>query len=520
MNRPSLPQAKRTATLLAFVLVAPALAFLQGCTDLDESPVSAITPENFYRNEEEVLGGLASAYADLRGDGSLWGYYNMSEISTDEMIVPTRGQDWYDNGRWLEIHRQSWGANTPAGLDDVNRVWVDSFRGVARANVVLAALENVTVANQEVIKAELRALRAFYYYFLMDMFGGVPIVESTEIMTRPRNTRTEVFAFIEQELNAAREVLPESWPADQHGRFTKGAADAILASMYVNAEVFTGTVTTAGLQKGTARWQDAVTVADRILNSGTYALASDWKANFAADNHTSPENILVVKNVAAEGLGLNFVMRALHYNMITPAPWNGFSTLAETYHAFDEDDERSEIFLVGCQTHFETGEPVRDRTGQPLCFTPEIGDATQATESEGARIVKWQPDPNHLAEHHANDVAYFRLAEIYLIKAEALNELGRTAEAIDLVNVIRARVFEPDEPISGALSQEGFRDMILRERLFELTAEAKRRQDLIRHGRFTQPWAFKPQGEPYRILLPIPQSQLDTNPLLEQNPGY
>ena len=520
MNPPSLPQARRRATLLAFALVAPALAFVQGCTDLDESPVSAITPENFYRNEEEVLGGLASAYADLRGDGSLWGYYNMSEISTDEMIVPTRGQDWYDNGRWLEIHRQTWGANTPAGLDDVNRVWVDSFRGVARANVVLAALENVTVANQEVIKAELRALRAFYYYFLMDMFGGVPIVETTEIMARPRNTRAEVFAFIEQELNAAREVLPDRWPDDQHGRFTKGAADAILASLYVNAEVFTGTVTTAGLQKGTARWQDAVNVADRILNSGSYALASDWKANFAADNHTSPENILVVKNVAAEGLGLNFVMRALHYNMITPAPWNGFSTLAETYYAFDEDDERADIFLVGCQTHFETGEPVRDRTGQPLCFTPEIGDATQASESEGARIVKWRPDPNHLAEHHANDVAYFRLAEIYLIKAEALNELGRTAEAIDLVNVIRARVFEPDEPISGALSQAGFRDMILRERLFELTAEAKRRQDLIRHGRFTQPWAFKPQGEPYRILLPIPQPQLDTNPLLEQNPGY
>jgi hypothetical protein len=520
MRNTHVPQAIRGAGL-SVLLVVPALAFVQGCTDLDESPVSAITPENFYRNEEEVLGGLASAYADLRGDGSLWGYYNMSQISTDEMIVPTRGQDWYDNGRWLELHRQAWGPNSPSGLDDINRVWVDSFRGIARSNVVLAALQNVTVANQAVIEAELRGLRAFYYYFLMDMFGGVPIVETTEIMPRARNTRAEVFAFVEQELLAAREVLPTTWSADQHGRLTKGAADAILASMYLNAEVFAGTVTEAGLQPGPARWQDAVTAADRILNAGVYSLAANWRSNFAADNHLSPENILVVKNVAADGLGLNFLMRALHYNQLSPAPWNGFSTLAETYYAFDEDDERREIFLVGCQVNLETGEPVNDRTGQPLCFTPEIIDATQAGEHEGARIAKWLPDPNHVAENHANDVAYFRLAEIYLIKAEALNELGNTAEAVALVNTVRARVFQPDEPLSaGGFTQAGFRDQMLKERLFELTAEAKRRQDLIRHGRFTAPWAFKPAGEPHLILLPIPQSQLDTNPLLEQNPGY
>jgi hypothetical protein len=520
MSPSSLPRGIRV-TGLSVVLCAAALAAAGACTDLDESPLSAISPENFYRNEEEVLGGLASAYADLRGDGSLWGYYNLSEISTDEMIVPTRGQDWYDNGRWLEIHRQAWGANTPAGLDDVNRVWVDSFRGVARANVVLSALENVSVPNQETIVAELRTLRAFYYYFLMDMFGGVPIVETTEIMARPRNTRTEVFEFIEQELLLARDDLPDSWPADQHGRMTKGAADAILASIYLNAEVFTGTVTATGLQRGPGRWQDAIDAADRILNSGVYALAGDWRSNFAPDNHLSPENILVVKNVNADGLGLDFLMRALHYNQITPAPWNGFSTLAETYHAFDADDQRRDIFLVGCQFHLETGEPINDRAGQPLCYTPEIGDATQAGEHEGARIAKWLPDPNHVAQNHANDVAYFRLAELYLIKAEALNELSRTAEAVALVNTLRARVFDPPKPLDAAsFDQQTFREQILKERLFELTAEAKRRQDLIRHDRFTTPWAFKPAGQPHLILLPIPQSQLDTNPLLEQNPGY
>lgn len=510
---------ERRRGLFPLLVLLAVLPVAQGCS-LDEEPVSAITPENFYQNTDEVLGGLAATYAELRG--TLWAYYNLSEISTDEMIVPTRGQDWFDNGRWLEIHRQAWAANSPAGLDDVNGVWNNLFAGVAKANVVLAALENVTVADQEIFIAELRALRAFYYYLLMDMFGGVPIVTDTDILPRPRATRAEVFQFIEQELNDVRGTLPASWPSEMNGRFTRGAADAILASMYVNAEVFTGTVTTGGLQPGQARWQDAVDAADRVINSGTYALAADWRSNFTPDNHLSPENILVVKHLNQAGLGLNFVMRALHYNHIeSPTPWNGFSTLAETYNSFDPEDQRTEIFLVGPQVNLETGEPITDRQGTPLDITPTINDITQATEAEGVRIVKWSLDPDHVAEHNSNDVAYFRLAEMYLIKAEALNELGNTAAAVDAVNAIRARVFEPDEPLgAGAFTQATFRDRILLERLFELTAEAKRRQDLVRHGKFTDEWAFKEQTEPYKILFPIPQPQLDTNPELVQNPGY
>lgn len=508
----------RALPLAALLLASPTVVSLQGCTDLDENPLSAITPENFYRNEEEVIGGLAGAYASLRS--SLNAYYNVSEISTDEMIVPTRGQDWYDNGRWLEIHRQLWGANTGSTLGDLNSVWIDAFTGVARTNVILAALPKVSLGNKSAIEAELRTLRAFYYFMLMDMFGGVPIVTDTEIMPRPQNTRAEVFQFIEKELQEARQALPDRWPADMHGRMTRGAADAILASIYLNAEVFTGTPSANGLQRGQARWQDAITVADRILNSGVYSLATDWRKNFTADNHSSPENILVVKHLNAPGMGFNFLMRTLHYSQLSPSPWNGFATLAETYYAFDEDDRRRNIFLVGPQFNVETGQPVNDRTGARLVFTPEIRDATQATEGEGARFYKWPVDPNHVGAEHGNDYAYFRLAEIYLIKAEALNELGRTAEAIQILNMLRARVFTPNEPLSTGLSQAAARKAILDERLFELTAEAKRRQDLIRHNRFTSPWAFKEQREAFRVVMPIPQSQIDANPELQQNPGY
>lgn len=512
MRRLPVTKSIRAAGRFGLLLLSPVLASL-ACTSLTETPTSSITPENFYRNETEVLGGLAGVYSQLRN--TLWEYYNLSEISTDEMIVPTRGQDWYDNGRWLEIHRQLWAANSPAGLEDVNGAWVVAFTGIARANVLLAALQNVTLTDKPVIEAELRTLRGFFYYMLMDFFGGVPIVETAEIKPRPRNTRAEVFSFIETELKAARDVLPATWDAANKGRFTKGSANAILANMYLNAEVFTGTVTASGLTKGAARWADAVTTADLILNSGVYSLATDWRSTFRASNHTSPENILVVHHLNQPGLGLNFVMRALHYNQFNPSPWNGFSTLADAYNAFDAADKRREIFLIGPQVNQETGLPVNDRTGNPLVFTATINDATQATEGEGARILKWPPDPAHASENNGNDFAYFRLGEIYLIKAEAQFRLGNTAGALLALNTLRARVFTPAQPLATVTA-----DVILKERLFELTGEAKRRQDLIRFDKYLLPFAFKLQREPYRILMPIPQTQIGANPLLEQNPGY
>ena len=507
---------KSLAAAGAFILLVVAPA----CTDLTEVPQSAISPQNFYRNADEVIGGLASVYAQLRSTTDE--AYNLSEISTDEMIVPTRGQDWYDNGKWLDIHRQTFTANSPAGLDNINSAWVNLFQGVARANVVLAGIENVNFSGKSTVVAELRALRAFYYYLLMDLFGGVPIVTDVEIKARPQNTRAEVFKFIEDELTAVRPDLPVKWSADMNGRLTQGAADAILASMYLNAQVFTGTVAATGLTKGTARWQDAITAADRIINSGNYTLASNWRQNFTADNYASPEIIMAVKFTNVSDLGLNFLMRALHYSQFSPSPWNGFATLAETFNQFSSNDIRRQIFLFGLQYNVETGQPVKDRQGNPLVFDPNIGDETQATEGAGVRITKWPFDPNHVNQDNGNDYAHFRLGEIYLIKAEAQNELGQTATAAATINTTtRARAFpSAPKPLSPALSQAAMRDSILSERLFELTAEGKRRQDLIRMGKYNNAWGYKAASPAYKILFPIPQNQIETNPLLKQNAGY
>lgn len=503
----------RTATLLL-----AGAALLAGCTDLDEDPFSAITPNNFYGNEEEVRSGVAAVYNSLNSVAT-GNYHYLSSISSDEQVIPTRGQDWYDNGTHLEAHYQGWTPNSPSGLGTVNSAWNQSFEGIARANVLLEAIEPLPVADKEQTIAEVRVLRAWFYYVLMDLFGGVPIVTTTEIQPRERATRAEVFAFVEQELLAARDALPVSWPATEYGRVTQGAVDAILASLYLNAEVFTGTATEAGLQPGTARWQEAYDAADRVIN-GPYALEMDWFDNFRATNNTSTEIIFVSARLPESGIGVDFISDRMHYNMFDPSPYNGRAVEPPTYGKFDDDDLRKTIFLVGPQVHLETGAPVNDRTGARLVFTVDFNDITQATEGEGSRVYKWPIDPNHELRNHGNDFPIFRLAEMYLIKAEAANELGRTAEAAGLINQVRARVFDPDEPLSAGLSQEQVRQAILDERLFELMDEAKRRADLIRHGQWTDPWYEKPQTEPFRILMPIPQTQLDANPLLVQNPGY
>jgi hypothetical protein len=206
----------RRASRFTRLLLCPALAFvfLQGCTDLDESPTSVITPENFFQTDQEVLGSLASVYAVLRSTTDA--YWFINAIGSDELIAPTRGSDWFDGGKWLELHRHTWTPSSPMGNGDINGVWNDAFRGVARANLLLEALQDLTVANQAAIVAELRTLRAFYYYMLLDVFGGVPIVDDVALEARAKNTRAEVYQFVVDELNAARADLPLSWPAADH----------------------------------------------------------------------------------------------------------------------------------------------------------------------------------------------------------------------------------------------------------------------------------------------------------------
>ena len=502
------------------MLFVPAQMVFSACTNLTEVPKDALTPDNAFHSDAEVLAGVASVYAGLRG--TMWEYYNLSEISTDEMIVPTRGQDWYDNGRWLEIYKQGFTSSSGATLTDVNGAWNVLFSGVARANLMIDVITKAGGPTAPTTLAELRTLRAWYYYMLMDFFGGVPLVTGTQVGATARVSRDSLFRFIESELNATRTVLPATRPSDQTGRLTAGAANAMLAGLYLNAQVYLGTVSATGLTKGTAKWTEAIAAADRVINSGQYVLATDWKKNFTPDNHDSQENIFYIANTNAQpGLGVSLPMRTLHYNQLSVqgGPWNGFAAIADTYNAFDPADNRRNMFLVGQQQSFDTGLNVKDRAGNPLVFTVDIANENAAAENEGPRYNKFSPLPTALSgDSHPNNYPFFRLAEMYLIKAEALNEQGNTAAALVEVNRVRARQFSPAKPL--ALGQAALRDAIFAERLFEFAGEGKRRQDMIRAGTYTAARRFKTATTGNKVLFPIPSTQLASNPKLIQNPGF
>ena len=524
-------------------VIVPALllCLTDSCTNLTEVPHDALTPETAFHSSAEVLAGVAGVYSTLRAVEWV-GYETLQDLTTDVSIVPTRGSDWYDNGQWLDLHRQTWTANSAGTLAFINGAWNDMFGAVAKENLMIDVITKAgSGARGDSALAELRTLRAWDYYMLMDMFGGVPLVTTTELKQYPRVTRDSVFHFIESELLAARDKLPAKWDAQYYGRVTKGAANAILASLYINAGIFgknsgwspnsynsCGGVQASG---GKTACQAAIDAANAVINSGVYSLSTNWFQNFNLTNKTSTENIFVIVHVSDQGLGMSWPMRTLHYNQLSTGqggPWNGFATTAENFARFTPTDNRRGMWLFGQGVSFETGQAVNDRTGKPLVFTPVIADANAASEGEGVRFNKFVPLPSAPSGAGAtNDFPFFRLSEMYLIRAEAENELGQTAAAIaDLATIHDAHDKTNTVASMGLTSQAKIRDAILTERALEFSAEGKRRSDMIRAGRFLSWTESSKNGvsanprDAHFIVFPIPAPQLASNPLLTQNTGY
>lgn len=518
----------RAKTLAVGIVLPSVLGTVNfACTDLDTTPYSLITPDQFFKNDAEFLGAMAPVYAQLRA--LQWSYHNIQQHSTDETMVPQRGGDWGDGNRWKQLHRHTWDKSH----SDINDAWNSSYTGIARANSLLEALDASTLASAAAYKAEVRVLRAFYYYTLLDMFGGVPIYKGATADKNnlpARSTSAEVFSFIETELKEASAVLPK---AKVHGRVNYYSAQALLTRIYLNSQFFTGTVTTAGLQKGTAKWNELIAAADNVINSGEYGLESDYFASFIPNNQGSKENLFVSVNLNIGGNGLSFNQRQLHYNHALPqSPWNGFTTLAETYNKFSEQDYRKNMFLIGQQcSNFTNADKdgncpagttkLTDRQGNPLIFTSTVADFDNANESEGIRVLKWGIDTGAVGGDSKNDYAWIRYADILLAKAEALNETGNTAGAAALVNQVRTRAKLGNLSAAQTASQSAMRTAIFEERGYEFIMEAVRRLDMIRAGTYTSAdWQFKEKKEAFRVLYPIPQGAIDANSKLTQNAGY
>lgn len=505
-------------TLLSSILIATMA--VAGCTDLDETLYDKVSTDDYGKTDEEVNTIVGGAYATLRGYGASTEEGNgvncyptceyvlfLNEIASDEGVIPTRGTDWYDGGRYLHIQRHTWDAANVM----ITSGWRYAFTGVTKVNAIIYQIENSELSGEAKAKveAELRGLRAYYYWLLIDQYGNVPIVTDFTQTELPANSqRADVFAFIEKELTEAIPLLPEGV---QYGRFTQNVANTLLARLYLNAEVYTGT----------ARWQDCLDACDKVAG---YSLENDLSTSFLTKNEVSREIIFAIPYDHTQGTVGNYLSSmSYHYNQkyaFDPnGVWqwsaNGICAQPGVYSSFEEGDlRRDKSLLVGQQYSAKDGAAVNMDNGEPLNYTEEISNVENARQNEGARLNKYQVQPNDQWERD-NDWVLMRYAEVIMMQAEANFRLGNNAPALAHLNAIRQRAG------LGAL-QDISLEAIDSEWLHEFTFEGLRRTVNIRFGTFFQPWWEKgaDPADKHTGIYPVPQVELDKNPNLRQNPGY
>ena len=522
------------------------LLLITSCTNLDEKELLYGTPtdQNFGQTDAEVVSLVAAAYTNLYFSfGSDGNIMCLQEVPSDEIVVPQRGPDWGDGGHWIRLKLHSY---LPSD-SKISNTWDFLFKGVNTCNRVLADLEVKGTPSALKFVPELKALRAIYYYWLLDLYGNVPI--STDFaQTDPpaNNTRQEVYDFVETELLAVLAGLEKTGPNDNttYGRVNYYTAQAALAKLYLNAEVYTGT----------AQWDKAIAACDEIINSGQFALTANYSDNFRKDNKGSSEFIWVIAYDEIQARGFQLPHMTLHmasqetYKM-GGQPWNGWASVQEFYNSYIDTvenpgpkgrviglsptgdsingtlDKRLSNFIVGPQFTSDGVSPLLDGAadatdpdGAQIHFTPYINQLEPgAWRQSGARIGKWEIYTGNIGQL-SNDWVIFRYADILLTKAEALARKSANwndPTALALVNQIRTMHGGVDPYVTMTATN------FLAERGREMFFETTRRQDQIRFGTYNSAFRFHPaDADDHVNLFPIPESQLNANPNLKQNDGY
>lgn len=479
------------------------ISLMSACTNLDTELYDRIPGDLYPENEIQGAVETIPVYKPMQDFLDWGGWWFCQEITSDEMTAPTRYTDWDDGGKWRVLHQHTWTNTTEA----IASMWSRYYNGVGEANRLIEKFApSADEPGGAATVAKLKIMRAFYYYLLIDNYGDVPFVTSfSDAEEFPSKTpKAEIFTGIIKDIEESIPDLPESFSKTA---VSKGMAFTLLAKLYLNAEVYTGT----------GQWAKAEQACDSVIALNVYSLESDPLGPFVTENSFSPENIFTIPYDEDTYKGFNLHMRVLHYisnltfNM-QAGPWNGFAVMEDFYDGFDDNDIRKKNgFLIGQQYSY-TGVKLFDETaGSNLIFNKHIPallmDASYTFEEirmSGARPIKFEIKMGAKA-NLSNDFPLFRYADVLLMKAECMIRQGGNGD--QYVNQIRQRAN------LGNLTNVDL-ETLLAVRGREMFFEGHRRQDLIRFGEFNKPWWEKKESSPERNTFPIPQWVLDSNPNL------
>lgn len=490
----------RTKQITTYILAASLLGFSSCKKFLDLEPISDATSATAYSTAQEAEAALIGAYDTYQQEYYIWDNVIFSDVISDNHYAGG------DNPDIFAVDKLDISPTNPRLFSN----WSQLYDGIAKANVVLQKIPDVQDAaldqnnRREQILGEAAFLRAYHYYQLVNLWGGVPLIiepvasTSPEDTRKPRASEAEVFDQIIKDLEFAAERLPDSYgdPAIDKSRATKGAANAMLAKAHA--------------QKPAKDYNKVLEYANAVINSPAgYQLLDNFEHLFDGAHYNNAESIMEVQFIG--GPEANWGPQLLLPPSISGDSWRKFVTPSkDLVAAFDSegDDIRKDASIL-----FETAP-----------WSDEFWSVTVGGNVPFA--YKWK-SANGWAS--TNRQYILRLADIILLKAEALNELNRTGEAKTELDKIRDRV---DLAPTTATTQAQLREAILKERRLELVQEAQRWADLKRAGRAVEVMnalneidlrtntRVNYEAKATDLLLPIPQQEMNRNPELEQNPGY
>lgn len=576
--------------LLIIILAVVGISSVFKSCEVEPTYYSQSTPELFFDTQEKVYQRMGRAFTHwawcMADNQAHSNFIMLQEFTTDEMLVPSRYNDWYYGGNYLRLYHHDFTPTTPGVYD----AWRAFSMGVAQAWSAKDDIDQYVdfdalgfpEGSREAVLMQLQTLSAFFYWFGLDMFGGVPLYTSTQGDIKPRATDVETFEFIDSLLTEAIPQLPKKTVlgAQETGAINQAAAALLKARLYFNAESY--------IRKD--MYAEAAAICQDIIDGkyGTYALENEWTNIFGFDNDRSTEIIWSVpsQNAISErstgphsnhyGMGeywsngeignrnngyclvpsLDVEGKSYLYGSDNPSS-KGTYRLGSPFAKFHEDDVRKQLNAYEGEGKwrgmFYFGEMINPVTGaachggnrqvkpnevlvlvdQIARITPQAGaevdhgkeGARWGEEASGVRLAKFSPTP-WLTEKTLKgnpDIPVFRLAEAYYMLAECKLRAGDKAAAASLINTVRERYFpegDPD-PVTASNLDEW---RMLDEWMIEFIGEGRRRTDLIRWNKYTtESWWDKPAdgpGKAHYNRFPIPIQAMGSNHLIEQNPGY